>query len=27
VPGIHFIQEDAPDLIGAALSAWRSVLV
>jgi hypothetical protein len=27
VPGIHVIQEDAPDLIGAALSAWRSVLV
>jgi haloalkane dehalogenase len=27
VPGIHFIQEDSPDLIGAALSVWRSTLV
>jgi haloalkane dehalogenase len=22
VPGIHFVQEDSPDLIGKALSAW-----
>jgi hypothetical protein len=22
VPGIHFVQEDSPDLIGEALSAW-----
>ena len=22
VPGIHFIQEDSPDLIGAALADW-----
>jgi haloalkane dehalogenase len=26
VPGIHFIQEDSPDLIGEAISAWHSQL-
>jgi hypothetical protein len=22
VPGLHFVQEDSPDLIGAAVAAW-----
>ena len=22
VPGLHFLQEDSPELIGAALAAW-----
>jgi haloalkane dehalogenase len=22
VPGVHYLQEDSPDLIGAALSKW-----
>ena len=26
VPGIHFVQEDSPDLIGEALSAWYRTL-
>jgi haloalkane dehalogenase len=26
VPGIHFVQEDSPDLIGEAISAWHSQL-
>jgi len=26
VPGIHFVQEDSPDLIGDALSAWYRTL-
>ncbi|MCL1599226.1 MAG: haloalkane dehalogenase, partial [Actinomycetia bacterium] len=26
VPGIHFIQEDSPDEIGLAISAWRSMI-
>lgn len=26
VPGIHFIQEDAPDEIGAAIRGWRDAL-
>jgi haloalkane dehalogenase len=26
VPGIHFVQEDSPDLIGEALSAWYQTL-
>ena len=26
VPGIHFVQEDSPDLIGEAIAAWRSTL-
>ena len=26
VPGIHFIQEDSPDLIGEAISGWFSQL-
>jgi haloalkane dehalogenase len=24
VPGIHFVQEDAPDEIGGAIADWRS---
>jgi len=27
VPGIHFISEDSPDEIGAAIAAWRSQIV
>jgi haloalkane dehalogenase len=27
VPGIHFIQEDAPDEIGTAIRMWRDALV
>jgi haloalkane dehalogenase len=26
VPGLHFIQEDSPDLIGAAIAAWLPTL-
>ncbi|NHZ70386.1 MAG: haloalkane dehalogenase [Proteobacteria bacterium] len=26
VPGLHFIQEDSPDEIGAAIVAWRSLI-
>lgn len=27
VPGVHFIQEDSPDLIGEAIAAWHGKLV
>lgn len=27
VPGIHFVQEDSPDLIGTALAEWHGLLI
>ena len=27
VPGLHFLQEDSPDEIGAAIAAWRRSLL
>jgi len=26
VPGLHFIQEDSPDEIGAAIAGWHSAI-
>jgi haloalkane dehalogenase len=27
VPGLHFIQEDSPDLIGTAITDWLTAVV